>query len=436
MKQLRPRSGVATKGLATALALGLWSAACAPAEPDLDERGAELAHRHLIADTHIDFPIRRHFQPDEVGPMRSAGQFDHPRAVAGGLDVAFMSIFTPASTAADGMSTELANRLIDMMETIVADAPDRFGIAACAADAGILRDSGRVALALGMENGSPLGAEAEHLDHFVSRGISYVGLTHSRSNAFSDSSYDTNEPWQGLSPLGVATVRALNDRGVMIDLSHLSDHAAWQVLEHTRVPVVASHSSLRHFIPGFHRNMSDAMVEAVGAQGGVVQINFGSDFVSATAQDWAAARRTAFEAAFGTSGADGAARLAFETEYRQTRPYPYATVDTVLDHIDRVVALAGIDHIGLGSDFDGVGDTLPEGLKDVSAFPNLVVGLLRRGYAEDAIAQILGGNLMRVWRAAEAYGAEQGNPPRCAQAPAELSDRERPAPDAGRGSAA
>lgn len=432
MTRIRSRGAVTTVHLALALVL----AACTPTEPPLDERAAELARRHLIADTHIDFPILRHFRPDAAGPMRSTGQFDHPRAVAGGLDVAFMSIFTPASAAEDGTSTDLANSLIDAMEAIVQDAPDRFGIAACAADVDVLRNSGRLALALGMENGSPLGDEAEHLEHFVSRGISYVGLTHSRTNAFSDSSYDTNEPWQGLSPLGVETVRALNERGVMIDLSHLSDNAAWQVLEHTEVPVVATHSSLRHFIPGFHRNISDAMVEAVGAQGGVVHINFGSDFVSETAQNWAAARRTAFEAAFGTTAPDRAARVAFDAEYRETHPYPYATVETVLDHIDRVVTLAGIEHVGLGSDFDGVGDTLPEGLKDVAAFPNLIAGLLRRGYAEDAIAKILGGNLMRVWRAAEDYAAARGNPPPCAQAPAALSDRGRPAPGAGRESAA
>ncbi len=396
-----------------ACAIGI--AACTPAEPTIEERATALAHRHLIADTHIDFPIRRHFQPDVVGPLQSVGQFDHPRAVEGGLDVAFMSIFTPASAAADGTSKELADSLIDATEAMVAEMPDRFGIAACTADVATLRDAGRLALPLGMENGSPLGPEAEHLDHFVARGISYVGLTHSESNAYSDSSYDTNEPWRGLSPLGVATVRELNARGIMIDLSHLSDDAAWQVLEHTEAPVVATHSSLRHFLPGFHRNMSDAMVEAVGAQGGVVLINFGSDFVSADARAWADARRAAFDAAFGGDEPDREAWSAFDAEYRRAHPYPYAAVETVLDHIDRTVALAGIDHVGLGSDFDGVGDTLPVGLKDVSDYPNLVAGLLRRGHDEEAIAKILGGNLMRVWHTVEEHGAAQGHPPVCAQ---------------------
>lgn len=413
-------SAQAFRGLAARPALGATAfaialGACAPAEPTLDERGAELAQRHLIVDTHIDFPIRLHFQPEVVGPMRSVGQFDHPRAVDGGLDVAFMAIFTPASAALDGTSKTLADSQLDALETIVAEAPDRFGIAACAADVEALRGAGRLALALGMENGSPLGPAAEHLDHFAARGISYVGLTHSASNEYSDSSYDTNEPWGGLSPLGVETVRALNERGIMIDLSHLTDAAAWQVLEHTEAPVVATHSSLRHFIPGFHRNIDDAMVEAVGAQGGVVHVNFGSDFVSADAQAWATARRAALDAAFDTTEPDREARVAFDAEYRRAHPYPYATVDTVLDHIDRVVALAGIDHVGLGSDFDGVGDTLPTGLKDVSDFPNVVAGLLRRGHDEEAIAKILGGNLMRAWRAVEEYGAARGHPPVCAQ---------------------
>ena len=401
--------------IAVPLTLGLGLAACTPPEPTLTEQAGALAQRHLIADTHIDFPIRRHFLPDGARPLQSTGQFDHPRALEGGLNVAFMSIFTPASTAMDGTSKELADSLIDAMETIAGEMPDLFGIASCTADVDVLRRAGRLALALGMENGSPLGDDAEHLDHFVVRGISYVGLTHSQSNAFSDSSYDLNEPWAGLSPLGRQTVRALNERGIMVDVSHLSDNAFWQVLEETRVPIVASHSSLRHFIPGFHRNMSDEMVEAVGAQGGVVQINFGSDFVSRAAQDWAMTRRAASEEAFGDAPPDMQSRRAFDAQYRESHPYPFADLNVVLDHIDRVVALAGIDHAGLGSDFDGVGDTLPIGLKDVSDYPNLVEGLLERGYAEDAIAQILGGNLMRVWRAVEEHAAARGNPPSCTQ---------------------
>ena len=161
--------------------------------------------------------------------------------------------------------------------------------------------------------------------------------------------------------------------------------------------------------------LDEVLPEAVGAQGGVVQINFGSDFVSRAAHDWAMTRRAASEEAFGDAPPDMESRRAFDAQYRESHPYPFADLNVVLDHIDRVVALAGIDHVGLGSDFDGVGDTLPIGLKDVSDYPNLVEGLLERGYAADAIAQILGGNLMRVWRAVEEHVAARGNPPSCTQ---------------------
>ena len=278
-----------------------------------------------------------------------------------------------------------------------------------------LRGSGTVALALGMENASPLEGSAEALEHFVARGIRYVSLAHSKTNRYSDSSYDLNERWQGLSELGWQTVPELNRRGVMIDLSHLSDKAAWQVLELSEAPVIATHSSLRHFIPGFHRNMSDQMVNEVGPGGGVVQINFGSGFVSQEAREWTIRRDAMLLARFLGQDIDTDTRRGFFDAYAAENPYPFATVDTVLDHIDRTVAITGIDHVGLGSDFDGVGDTLPAGLKDVGDFPNLVEGLLGRGYTEDDIAKILGLNLMRVWRDVERYAEARGQFPLCHQ---------------------
>jgi membrane dipeptidase len=187
------------------------------------------------------------------------------------------------------------------------------------------------------------------------------------------------------------------------------------VLELTEVPVIASHSSLRHFTPGFQRNMTDEMVTALGENGGVIQINFGSSFLTKAARDYGNASQQAmirFRAEEHAS-LDENRMAEFAANYRKENPYPYATVDDVLDHIDRAVQLAGIDHVGLGSDYDGVGDSLPIGLKDVSEYPNLVNGMLGRGYSEEDVAKVLGGNLMRVWAAAEAYAAAAGNPPQC-----------------------
>jgi membrane dipeptidase len=161
--------------------------------------------------------------------------------------------------------------------------------------------------------------------------------------------------------------------------------------------------------------MSDDMVKALGDNGGVIQINYGSGFLTREARDYAMAMQQAHEALRAEPGiAEDDPRLTnFAVDYRVRHPYPYADLDDVLDHIDRAVRLAGIDHVGLGSDYDGVGDSLPIGLKDVSTYPNLVAGLMERGYDEAAIAKILGGNLMRVWQQAEIYAAEAGYPPLC-----------------------
>ena len=400
------------------------TAVLASCSGDDGERARELAQRSLIVDTHIDAPYRAFREAADLGVLVPEREFDYPRARLGGLDVAFMSIFTPARSA-EGESREVADQLVDLVEALAATQAGKFAIARCTADVERLRGSGRVALALGMENASPLEGTTENLDHFVARGIRYVSLAHSRSNRYADSSYDLNERWQGLSELGRQTVPELNRRGVMVDISHLSDKAAWQVLELSKAPVIASHSSLRHFIPGFHRNMSDDMVKAVAEGSGVVQINFGSGFVSEDARKWAMRRDAAMLAHFVGIEPDAEARRGFREAYAAEHPYPFATVATVLDHIDRAVALAGIDHVGLGSDFEGVGDTLPIGLKDVGDFPNLVAGLLGRGYDDDAIAKILGLNLMRVWREVEQYAAGQGFASRCYQSATML----RPQPE-------
>jgi membrane dipeptidase len=383
-----------------------------------DERGRELAHRYLIVDTHIDVPYRLYGNNQEdVSRATESGDFDYPRAREGGLDALFMSIYIPADVDEAGGAREVADELIDGVENLTESHPEQFALATCTTDVLDAQARGLVAMPLGMENGGPIEGDLEHLDHFRERGIRYITLAHSKSNHISDSSYDDNERWGGLSPFGRRIVAAMNERGVMVDVSHISDRAFWQVIELSQVPVIASHSSLRHFTPGFQRNMDDAMVRALGENGGVVQINYGSAFLTAEAQQYGQDLQAAREALLEEAGlTEEDPRLAsFAEQYRREHPYPYADVDDVLDHIDRAVRLAGIDHVGIGSDYDGVGDSLPIGLKDVSSYPTLVTGLIRRGYADEEIAKILGGNLMRVWREAETYAAQSGYPPLCHQ---------------------
>lgn len=414
------------QGVAIALVVGAGLAACATKEPTqesvakvtqkLQSIGAlDFASKMLIVDTHIDVPYRLHNNAEDVS-VAAGGDFDFPRAKNGGLNAAFMSIYIPASVDADGGAGKLADELIDGVEKMVQDHPDKFALAHCAADVSKAANSGRVALPLGMENGGPVAGDFAELKRYRDRGIRYITLAHSKSNHISDSSYDTNERWQGLSEFGKTLIGEMNRQGVMVDISHLSDKAAWQVLELSKVPVIASHSSMRHFTPGFHRNMSDEMVKALGANGGVIQINFGSSFLTKAARDWSdkfSAASTEYAEVNNLERGDERMR-GFAEQYRAALPYPYATTKHVLDHIDRAVEIAGIDHVGLGSDYDGVGDSLPMGLKDVSSYPELVLGLSRRGYSQEDIAKILAGNVLRVWRDVENFAAAAGQSVTCA----------------------
>ena len=377
------------------------------------ERAKQLADEMLIVDAHIDAPMKQYYQSRDLTVLRDDTEFDIPRSFAGGLNVAFMSIYTSASAATEGTSKEIAEIEIDFVETLAEQAPDRVGVATCTADIALLREQDRLALPLGMENGSPLGGDVTQLGYWYDKGIRYITLAHSRSNEFADSSYDENERWNGLSDAGKDLVKEMNQKGVIIDISHLTDRAAWQVLELSTAPVVATHSSLRHFIPGFHRNMPDDMVVALGEQGGLIMLNFGSSFVSAESRKWSDAMNSAV-AEFNQEQDKSRDEIgAFRDAYRAQNPFPFATVGTVADHIDHVVELAGVEHVGFGSDYEGVGPTLPIGLEDVSKYPNLVAELLRRGYSEPELELILGQNFMRVWEQVEQLGADHGNPPAC-----------------------
>jgi membrane dipeptidase len=393
----------------TACVVGL--SACA--EPP--KTGAELAQSLLIIDTHIDVPYRLKLSYADVSRATDSGDFDYPRAIDGGLNAPFMSIYIPAKVDEAGGAFALADELIDGMESLAASAPNKFAIATCSDDLQNHFENNLISLPLGMENGGPVTQSEEALVHFFNRGIRYITLAHSKSNKISDSSYDTNEVWMGLSPYGKELITRMNDLGVMIDVSHISDAAFEQVIETSKAPVIASHSSLRHYTPGFVRNMSDDMVKTLGAAKGVIQINFGTNFLTREAQIYSKQRREVVMAYIASEGItqDDPAVKAFAEQYKKDNPYPFATTNDVLDHIGRVVELAGIDAVGIGSDYDGVGDSLPQGLKDVSTYPNLIEGLLGRGYSEADIAKVLGGNALRVWREVEAYAASQGTAAQC-----------------------
>ncbi len=381
-------------------------------ELSLEERADALAHRVILLDGHVDLPWRLQEQLESEGAVRenaaehTEGNFDFPRAKAGGLDAPFMSIYIPARYENKG-AKKVAEGLIDMVDALIAGAPKKFAPGRTVAQVRANFDKGLVSLPMGMENGAPIEGKLENLAYFHGRGIRYITLAHSKDNHISDSSYDGRHSHKGLSKFGRQVIAEMNRVGIMVDVSHISDDAFWQVMELSKAPVIASHSSCRHFTPGFERNMSDAMIQALAKHDGVIQINFGSGFLDAAYREARDARRAHIDSELKKRGLSEKApdfeaqKSELEASYDAEHPTPPVDLGMVADHIDHVVKLVGVEHVGLGSDFDGVGDTLPAGLEDVSKYPALFAELLRRGYSEDDITKIAGENVLRVWAEVE-----------------------------------
>lgn len=375
-------------------------------DEDIQAVADSLAQRYIIVDGHVDLPYRlnvKNFRLERqylgIPVSSTEGDFDYVRAKKGGLDAPFMSIYIPsANQQKPDNGKALADTLINMIRAIAAAHPDKFGLAGTPDDIRKNTEAGKISLPMGMENGAPIGADLNNLKYFFDRGIRYITLTHGKDNQISDSSYDTMATWNGLSPFGEKVVAEMNRIGIMVDVSHISDSAFYDVMKVTRAPVIASHSSCRYFTPGFQRNMSDAMIMELGRNGGVIQINFGASFLDSTARKNDALRDSleALLISKDLTSRDSVAQPIIEQFSKDHREL-YSDVARVADHIDHVVKLVGIDHVGIGSDYDGVGDSLPIGLKDVSTYPNLIAELLRRGYTAGDIEKVCYKNVFRVW---------------------------------------
>jgi membrane dipeptidase len=370
----------------------------------------ELAHKYIITDGHVDLPYRlrvRNFRltKEFIGiPIETQdGDFDYVRAKKGGLDAPFMSIYIPARYQKEGGAKLLADSLIDMVHGIAKAHPSRFAVATSPKEVKQQFKKGLISLPMGMENGAPVEDDLANVAYFHKRGIRYITLTHSKDNQICDSSYDDTRTWNGLSPFGREVVAEMNKVGIMVDISHVSDSTFYQVMELSKATCIASHSSCRKYTPGFERNMNDDMIRLFGKKGGVIQINFGSTFLDSNIAKERDSLRNALNSILSEKGLkarDEAAKPVIEA-FRKDNPQVYSDVEMVANHIDHVVKLAGIDHVGLGSDYDGVGDSLPTGLKDVSQYPNLIYTLLKRGYTEEDIAKICYKNVFRVWTEVE-----------------------------------
>ena len=370
----------------------------------LKDLADSLARSYIMVDGHVDLPYRMNIKgfmltkTVEDVSIETSGNFDYPKSKKGGLDAPFMSIYIPSRYQETGGAKEFADSLIDMVSRLPIAFPDKFALARSPSKVEENFNKGLISLPMGMENGAPIEDNLSNVKYFYERGISYITLTHSKDNRISDSSYDTTYTWNGISPFGERVIEEMNKWGIMVDISHVTDSAAFDALALTKAPVIASHSSCRRFTPGWERNMPDTLIKALAKNEGVIHINFGSSFLSNEVK----ANRTKMSEDLTNYRAENdltsedSAYIAYAEKYALENNV-FEDITTVADHIDHVVNLVGIDYVGFGSDYDGVGDSLPKGLKDVSTYPNLIYELLKRGYTKEDIEKICYKNTFRVW---------------------------------------
>ena len=385
----------------------LLAAALAPPASGADDRGPvvvspETAAFHrtlLVADGHNDLPwaIRDDFGGDFGRFDLAAGvpelHTDLPRLRAGGVGLQFWSVYVPAKTR--GAAAQVFEQ-IAVVKKLVREHPDAFALCTTAAEVDAAREQGKIASLIGMEGGHAIENSLGLLRQFREAGAAYMTLTHSATLDWADSATDDPRS-DGLSEFGEEVVREMNRLGMLVDLSHVSPATMHDALDVSAAPVIFSHSSAKA-VADHPRNVPDDVLARLPANGGVVMVNFYSGFVVPAA---AAARADMFEVRRQIEAKfpdDRAAQKAAMLAYRRDAPVDPGTVHDVLDHIDRIAEVAGVDHVGLGGDYDGV-STLPVGLEDVSGYPRITQGLLDRGYSREDVAKVMGGNTLRVLRA-------------------------------------
>ena len=394
--------------LAVLYVVGLM--ACRPkvAETDLESKALAIHDRILSVDTHCDTASRLLGSTWDIGVRHEPGQpgsgkIDLPRMAEGGLDAEFFAVFVGQGERTEqgyAKAKDWALKTLAAIQAMCDKYPNLVGLALTPDDAYRLEKEGRRAAFIGMENGYPVGKTLSNLGEYYKLGVRYVTLCHSRDNDICDSSTDRQDPEdQGLSDFGREVVAGCNRLGIMVDISHASDNSFYDILKVTKAPIIASHSSCRALCES-PRNLSDDMIRALAGNGGVIQICFLSSYVRTPKPN--PEREKALKELQAKYGArrdiqDEAVRKKAREDYEALNakyPEEKATVKDLVDHIDHVITLVGIDYVGIGTDFDGGGGV--EGCDDVSQMFRVTEELVRRGRTEKEIAKIWGGNIMRV----------------------------------------
>jgi membrane dipeptidase len=385
----------------------------------LEERASRLHRQAIIVDGHNDIPSVMLATNYDLGTRSTRTHTDLARMKTGGITAEFFAIYVEADlaekpTVLGGGSLRRAIDLIDVTYRQVERHPAELMLATSAADIRRAKREGKVAVLMGVEGGHAIENSLYALRALYRLGVRYMTLTHSNTNDWADSAGFNGPPvvrHHGLSPFGEEVVHEMQRIGMLVDISHVSDDTFWAVTKVARTPVIASHSSSRA-LADHRRNMSDDMLRGLAKNGGVAMVNFWSLFLS---NEYGAAAKKWFEKngkAFGELRAKLrddplAFREALEKLRAQGEPMPKVPFSLLIDHIDHMVKVAGIDHVGLGSDFDGV-DDLPEGLGGIEGLPKITLELVKRGYKDEDILKILGGNFLRAFEAAETYARSTG----------------------------
>ena len=377
----------------------------APPGDGVSARAKQLHDRAIVIDSHDDTTQRLLSDKTfDISKRNANGNIDVPRMREGGLDALFFSIWVPSDLTGPP-AVKKAMDLIDSVREAARLHPNDLMIATTAAEIRQAVAAHRIAALMGMEGGHMIDDDLRLLRLYAALGVRYLTLTHFKNNNWADSSTD-KPAHNGLTPFGKDVVRELNRLGVMVDVSHVSDKTFYDAIEVSKAPVIASHSSCRA-IDKHPRNMTDDMLRALAKNGGVVMINYEVSFLSeeyriasdkagggVVAQLSALSKRCGGDEACSTLES---ARI--YTNAMKTGALPRVNWEKIIDHIDHAVNVAGADHVGLGSDFDGA--TMPIGMEDASKLPKITDALLKKGYSEQDVEKILGGNILRVMEAVE-----------------------------------
>ena len=382
-----------------------------PLKETLEMRAEKIHNEVLTVDTHVDTPYQL-LRPDydislSHDPRKGGGRVDFPRMKAGGLDAIFFAVFVgqgPCTSEGYQKVKKRALSLFDAIHKTLNKHTDLAELARTPADAYRIEKTGKRAIFIGIENGYAVGKDISLIQKYYQLGARYITLCHTRNNDICDSSTDRKGPeHHGLSEFGKKVVQEMNRVGMIIDVSHISDEAFYDVLEVSKAPVIASHSSVRALCDS-SRNLNDSMLKKLADKGGVIQICILSSYIKKP--DPNPQRDAAFNALrkkyknFSTLSADERKQARRDwMELNKKFPQKLATVSDVVDHIDHVVQLVGIDHVGIGTDFDGGGGV--NGCFDVSEMRNITLELVKRGYSKEQIRKIWGSNTMRVFREVE-----------------------------------